>query len=211
VKKFIVFFALCISYESNAQFHIFLGNESYGLIMSDSTSNPTSFLGTGFAIDSNIVVTCYHVYHDSPNKPEYFHNMMDRAIPITLVDSFPDQDIAVFKTEYTITKRPMKIRRCENLKIGDSVLYLAFNLRVGANQPALATITNIDSILKNGHLIKRISFNGDVIGGYSGGPVFARNGNVIALVTIGVIRRSDGKTISAVGYSVEPLLKKKNF
>lgn len=194
---------------SEAQFHISFGQECYGVFMSDTVPRTDYFLGTGFAIDSDVVITCYHVFRDSPNRPKYFDNTMGRRFPITLIDSFPAQDIAVFKTSYRVTGRPFKIDGFRNLNIGDSIFYMGYDLIKKEHYGSIAIVTNRDSIVNKGFLIKRISFNGTAIGGYSGGPVFAKDGKVIALVTIAVVRRNDGQTISTVGYSVEPLLKQR--
>jgi S1-C subfamily serine protease len=182
-----------------------INQETYGLITNNKIQHNEYFLGSGFVVkDSFTVITAYHVFKESIGKPKYYCNNIGRVIHINLVDSFPENDIAIYRADTVITYRPIHVGRFDDLRIGDPIIYLAYDLRVESFKGDARKITKLDSIVVNGKTVKRIFFNGDAIGGYSGGPVYNFKGEVIGLMIISIIR--GGVPIETIAYSLDPLL-----
>ena len=204
-KWLIIMSVLLISNECKPQFKY--GAETVGLITSDTSQLVSGFLGSGFVtIDSCTVITCYHVFSESLKKPGFFASQTGRMSEIILVDSFPDNDIAIYKCRKKLTYRPLPLGKMNNLKVGDSIIYMGYDYHEKASVASLAKILNIDSLIINHSVVKRFIFSGSAINGYSGGPIFNLHGEVVGLIVQMLVSKNTGKLVSNVGYSIFPLL-----
>jgi S1-C subfamily serine protease len=183
--------------------------ECFGVIESGKTNTLKDFRGSGFVIDSNIVITCYHVYRDTPFKPKYFANLLGTIYPIRIIDSLPSQDIAIYKSKTTITRNPLRIVNSKNVNVGDSIIYIGYDAKAGEHIMSKVAITNINSIVIKNSPVLRISFSGSVIGGYSGGPVLNANDGLVEALVVQVVglkdRRTGLESTNVVCYSLDPI------
>jgi S1-C subfamily serine protease len=186
-----------------------IGNETHGVITSDDSLKLEGFLGSGFLIDTNTIITCYHVFSEPLKKPKYFVNMQGRIFPIKLYDSLPNFDIAIYKANTKITYRPLPLGNFNDTNIGDTIFYLGYDADKQSHVVSSARVSKIDSINVNGSEVKRIFFEGTAIPGYSGGPILNSNGDVIALIDQLIANRTPTgdiiRIIGNIGYSINAL------
>jgi len=188
--------------------NVVIGQETFGVITSDDSQLVEGLLGSGFVIDSNLIITCYHVFSEPAVKPKFFIDNLGTEFNIELYDSLPVFDIAIYKSDRKITYRPIKLGSYDNLNIGDSIFYLGYDVSKKSHVISLATIGKKYSILTKDSLIYCITFDGTAIPGYSGGPIFDSNGQVVAVIDQLVYIRNDDHPILLynIGYSIKPLI-----
>jgi S1-C subfamily serine protease len=179
--------------------------ETYGMFMSDSTLGEAKLLTTGFVIDSNTIVGCYHIYRDSNKKPKFIHMMAGKTIRISMYDSFPDRDLIIYKSAYTISKKPLQLKDSKNLKIGDSILYAGDDMMRKPHSFSKAVISKIDSVKIKYVYVKRIIFNCPGNSGYIGGPIFNQNGKVIGIIEF-VVKGKGDQITGNIAYTLHRLI-----
>jgi S1-C subfamily serine protease len=199
----IVISSVFVSHRTPAQ--VIQPFETYGMFMSDSALDKAQLLSTGFVIDSNTIVGCYHTYRDSNKKPKFIHMMAGKTIRISMYDSFPDRDLVIYKSAFIVSKKPLQLRGSKNLKIGDSILYAGDNMMRKPHSFSKAIISKIDSIKIKYVYVKRITFNCPGNSGYIGGPIFDQNGKVIGIIEF-VVREKGDQTTDNIAYSLDKLI-----
>jgi S1-C subfamily serine protease len=179
--------------------------ETYGVFMSDSSLDRAQMLTTGFVIDSNMIVGCYHIYRDSNKKPKFIHIMAGETIRISMYDSIPDRDLIIYKSVLAVSKKPLQVKDSKNLKIGDSILYAGDDMMRKPHSFSKAIISKIDSIKIKHVYVKRITFNCPGNSGYIGGPIFNQNGKVIGIIEF-VDKGKEDQITDNIAYTLDRLL-----
>lgn len=156
-------------------------------------------LGTGFAITQDgYILTAAHVVNDQYGIRVHSG---DRVADAEIVAVDDKSDLALLKTDLDFDPLPLA-----ETTPGETFLGLAIGYRVIANsEPSQAAESAIM------HRLTRLSFfgfEGDVIPGYSGGPVFVRPGYKVAGVIHAIavayeIRDWDDYDIEKLAYAVD--------
>ena len=94
--------------------------------------------------------------------------------------------------------------------MGDRIFYIGFNIESKKYTFDDAIVLQIDSVLVNGAIINKFFFNGKGIPGYSGGPIFNKNSEVVGILdqaTYIVKENHPPEIIGNIGYSLNPVIK----
>jgi len=163
--------------------------------LSDAWAN-SSASGTGFFItDDGYLLTCYHVV---TNATRIQVGTTQGVLPAELVQSDPDNDLALLKVNGTFTALPLA--NTNSVKLGEAVFTVGFpNPGVQGMAPKL-TRGEISSLagVQDDPLQYQISV--PVQPGNSGGAVVDEYGNVVGLV---VARLSDRAALTTSGMTAQ--------
>lgn len=153
---------------------------SVGRILSQPNGNR---IGTGFvAGDGKYIFTCAHV---AILDTLVFDPLSSNFIyKIALQWILPEYDLAVYHRTAGEQKYSLQFGDFNSVRPGDTILIYGWKSDKNlASQ--FAEISAIGSVLNEGEIIQFLEFNADVIPGFSGGPVFNKNGEVIAIIREG--------------------------
>ena len=160
-----------------------------GAIMIRSNTLP---IASGFTLGpQKDVVTCWHVlkgardlYHDT--------NLLfisgQGVNNLKLKYALPGYDLAVFSADPPISGEPFHAGDFAKLNEGDTIIYMGYDQKQSS---AIETSTEIAyawagkkaSMTNNGVKVDNVLFVGDAVPGWSGGPVFNTNLEVVAVIT----------------------------
>ena len=139
------------------------------------------WVGSGFvAVDKKTVFTCAHVALENvmqfkPYNSEYFYN-------IDLQYFVDGKDVAVFKRrggEFPF--RVVGLGDYYRCRPGDSIIYVG--LENGVDIKAFpGVIWGVGEYENKGEIVRYLEFTAKAKLGYSGGPVFDKNYNVIGMI-----------------------------
>jgi S1-C subfamily serine protease len=159
-----------------------------GAIMIRSNTLP---IASGFALGpQKDVVTCWHVlegardlYHDT--------NLLfisgQGVNSLKLKYALPDYDLAVFSANPPISGAPFHAGDFAKLNEGDTIIYMGYDKKqsttiVTSTEIAYAWAGKKASMTNNGVKVDKVLFVGDIGPGWSGGPVFNTNLEVVAVI-----------------------------
>lgn len=166
----------------------------------EEESKPTSWTGTGFALNSNYVVTNYHVVEEAKTiSIQGVNGNFNRKYSATVVGTDKYNDLAVLKVNGVSIPSagiPYTVKTTTS-DVGENIFVLGYPL----------TSTMGDEIkLTTGVISSKTGFQGDVSlyqisapvqPGNSGGPLFDSKGNVIGIVS------AKHKGAENVGYAIK--------
>ena len=162
-------------------------------VIADASS--TSY-GSGFVIGaSKAIVTCYHVimdiegptYEPAGTQTPYLDNCYSLEIDYIL----PEYDLAVLRSTKGIKCMSLSFGDIHRIRPGDSVIYAGLDSNRQGFAVHMGTVTATGNALSDivsentsdgKTVVSFLEFEGEGIPGYSGGPVFDREGNVIAIM-----------------------------
>jgi len=144
----------------------------------NNTNDKYNFYGTGFAINSNLIVTNYHVIEGANSiKVEN----ADGEFKVEVLYTEPQNDIAILKvidTAFTnLNTLPYTFKRSTS-DLGEDVYTLGYSSDTPVLGPGVLTSAN--GVNSNDSVHYRISI--PIVPGNSGGPLFDNKGNVIGIV-----------------------------
>ena len=147
--------------------------------------------GSGFVFGpQHDVVTCWHVKAVADNTGEtnlLYLNGTNR-FRISPKYMLPNYDLAVFTASPHIECPRTRVGDFKKMRPGDFIIYLGFDSRQSdqykkATGVNISQITAVGSALNdNGVIVDFLEFPGVAIPGYSGGPVFNKEGEVVAII-----------------------------
>lgn len=160
-----------------------------GAIMIRSNTLP---IASGFILGpQKDVVTCWHVlegarvlYHDT--------NLLfisgQGVNSLKLKYALPNYDLAVFSANPPISGAPFRVGDFAKLNEGDTIIYMGYDKKQSST---IETSTEIvyawavkkASMTNDGVKVDNVLFVGDAGPGWSGGPVFNTNLEVVAVIT----------------------------
>ena len=181
-----------------------LGVNSFGMILNNDSSKPSGIIASGFAIDTNIVISCYHIFKNLKHIRKFYQVAKDGIAPVRLVDSLPEYDIAILKSPDYLTNMPMTLGDYASIKKGDRIGYVGFN-KYGEGVLCVGFISKTDSIKSNGIWVNRLIFSTRELPGFPGSPILNTKGKVIGMITKGSSLKRGSQVIGIVGYSVKQL------
>ena len=166
-------------------------------------------IASGFVLGpQKDVVTCWHVveasrilYHDT----NLLFMSGQGVNSLKLKYALPKYDLAVFSADPPISGTPFRAGEFAKLNEGDTIIYMGYDQKQSS---AIETSTEIAyawavkkaSMTNDGARIDNLLFVGEASPGWSGGPVFNTN-----LEVIGVIAARGGQNV-IVANSIAPIL-----
>lgn len=137
--------------------------------------------GTGFAIEEGLILTCYHVVAEAPDEITVL-TYDGTEYPAELIGYDAGADIAVLEfggsLELVVFADPDHIAEGEPLTaVGNPMGDLSFSMA-----PGKAVVLPEELRDKFDKSRQFIFYDGEAVSGYSGGPVFDKNGAVAGLL-----------------------------
>ncbi|MDB5110469.1 MAG: mucD 1 [Mucilaginibacter sp.] len=154
-------------------------NRSLHDIKKNAAVEKYSFTGTGFAINSNLIVTNYHVINEANSV--YVQNAEGKSFKVEVLYTEPQNDIAILKivdTAFTsLSTVPYTFKRAKS-DLGEDVYTLGYS----SDSPVLGVgyLTSENGVNSNDTVHYRISI--PMNPGNSGGPLIDNKGNIIGVV-----------------------------
>jgi S1-C subfamily serine protease len=139
----------------------------------------TNMIGTAFSAGSRShIITCAHVAASDAYLYQWANTNLFCTIKLIYV--LPRYDLAVFQSELPLPSDPLRFGDIHRIRPGDLIVY------AGRDGPALkVSATNVLAVgtaLNEGANIDFLEFAGRGVPGYSGGPVFNLQGQIIAIM-----------------------------
>ena len=154
------------------------------------------------------VVTCWHVlkgahvlYHDT----NLFFISGQGINSLKLKYALPKYDLAVFSANPPISGVPFHAGDFAKLNEGDTIIYAGYDQKQSSTietstEIAYAWAGKKASMTNDGVKVDNVLFVGDAVPGWSGGPVFNTNLEVVAVIT------GRGRQNVIVANSIAPIL-----
>jgi S1-C subfamily serine protease len=177
-----------------------------GAIMIRSNSLP---IASGFVFGpQKEVVTCWHVFEGARDLYDDTNLLFisgQGVNGLTLKYALPSYDLAVFSANPPISGTPFRAGDFAKLNEGDTIIYMGYDRRqsstfVTSTEIAYAWAGKKAAKTKNGVKVDNLLFVGDIGPGWSGGPVFNTNLEVVAVIT------GHGGQSVVVANSIAPIL-----
>jgi S1-C subfamily serine protease len=130
--------------------------------------------------------------------------MAKGIVPVRLIDSLPEYDIAILKSREYLTRMPMTLDNYAGIKKGDRIGYVGLD-KQGESTFCAGFISKIDSIKSNGVWLNRLTFSTRELPGYPGSPILNTKGKVIGMIVKASNLKQGNQLIGIVGYSVRQL------
>jgi hypothetical protein len=195
LKKFTIsllaMVALAISafaQNTGPQITVNIDPHSVGTVVNATTKQ---ILGTAFIAGKNKprLYTCWHVgaigdltadkeYRSVTGGPESAP-FVSEVKPIFAAIGY---DLEAFEVLSPMNFRALEFGDAASVRPGDTVIYLGYRAANNTLQASPATIQAVGSVLNDGVITTFLEFAGEGVPGYSGGPVFDKNGKVVALM-----------------------------
>jgi S1-C subfamily serine protease len=179
-----------------------------GLIAYDSLGRDS--VGTGFLISPKAVMTCAHV---SDGKPFIFYIPVNskRSFKIFIEKNQFGHDLSIYRSKEVICNRYLKLANRFHPTLGDSILYIGWDTKLNAFEGSLGVITAFGKLMRTQSVfVDFVEFKSDARPGYSGGPIFNRMGEVVAIISQAFYQRGikaapDAEYILTKGFSILPI------
>lgn len=149
-------------------------------------------IGTGFiVIDSSIIMSAGHVEVLNPGLKFFQLLNTSRRYRLQKISIDTLKDLVLYKVLSGFIGKPISVDTSIFLNYNDSVFYTGYDKRL--DSPNGEKLLSDFAIVKNSYKARQFSNNNyktdcleitaDLIPGYSGGPVFTKNGNLIGLIS----------------------------
>lgn len=139
----------------------------------------TAATGTGFAVSSNVLLTCAHVIEGMSSIEISSFNGRYRAEPV-MVDT--SNDIALLRVDGAPLK-PVQFAATGGCSLGDSVTAIGFPMSGFAGGGAHVTQGGISALFGLRNDSSLLQFTAAIQPGSSGSPLFDSRGSVVGMVT----------------------------
>lgn len=137
-------------------------------------------IGSAFLVGTQKhIVTCAHVATEGDFQ---FKGVSLSSIDLKTAYYLPKYDLSVFTLSKPVDGNPLKFGDIKKIRPGDTVVYIGWDKNVSQMLANKAIVSAIGSAVNGAVVIDFLEFEGKGIPGYSGGPVFDINGNVIAMM-----------------------------
>lgn len=197
-------FAVMLTLTSCVEVH---GQSYLGSVHLSTDTGRGERVGTAFVAGANHnVFTAAHVA--SPADTLWYTPVDSQYIfRIHREFSLPGYDLAVFSR--TGGQQPSRINFGDfnRLRPGDTVRYSGWK---SGEAPKVhqSAVLSIGSTISDGVIVDYVEFVGEILGGYSGGPVLNLDGHVVAMIHgyVRVLHPKTGKELRVIrAFSIEPL------
>ena len=138
-------------------------------------------IGSAFVAGTKgYLITCAHV---ARGKGFVYRGVgTPKDINIKSVFSLPKFDLSVFSFDKSIKIKPLGFGDFRRLRPSDTVIYIGWDTALSKMRIHKAAVFSIGSSNNNGTIVDFLEFYGAGLPGYSGGPVFNREGKVVAIM-----------------------------
>lgn len=174
------------------------------MILNNDSTALYGVIASGFAIDSNIIVSSYHLFKNLKQIRKFYRIPGNLAIPVRLIDSLPEYDIAILKSLVGFTSMPTVLGDFMTAKKGDRISYVGYDKK-GASIYCIGFISKIDSVKLKGVWLNRMTFSAEDLPCHPGAPILNTKGKVIGMVVKSSNVKRGSEWIGMVGYSVKQL------
>lgn len=188
------------------KFSFTVDDRCLGLIIDASTNSP---IGSGFILEeNNTLITARHVAIDlKTNQPRKIMYQLPgvagrpyiEPLPLTPIKDLDDADIAIMHIDGTSPCKQSFKRSSVNVQAGYWVIYAGFDPPTGSLKISSHSVHNINI---EGNK-KFIEIEGDAVPGYSGGPIFDQEGDILGVVLKGRLTSASTSIFEAI--SVEEI------
>ena len=179
------------------------------------SSVKTKKIGSAFVIGKNLIVTASHVL-DGMRRPVFRPgNIVSKNYELEVIYRFPDTDITVLRTKTDLPIDPLKLGSFNDINLDSPVILIGFDIPKKrfnwiTTTPIYKGVGEIDKSKNQQDFIALVA---NALPGYSGGPAFNKNGEVIGLIKSAYIHEdiyTAGRNKVTMAISIEPLKKHMN-
>ena len=168
----------------------FLNGKTPNVVAASTSSRPTTWTGTGFALRNGYIVTNCHVIDGASSiKVSGVNGKMEPALSASIIAKDVKNDLAIIKINDSrfsgFGTIPYAIRN-SSASVGENIWVLGYPLTQYLGNEIKVTDGIISS--KSGYQgdITTYQISAPVQPGNSGGPLFDKNGNILGVVNSGV-------------------------
>ena len=160
-----------------------------GIILEDGKPVASGFV----AGSKRLVITCAHVVQEG-RQYTYAGVGMKRAVALILEQTLDTHDLAWFSTSSDLVKTPLVLGDFHKVRPRDVIFYRGW--RQGGSQYVLdqTRVRATGQLAHRGATVHYLEFLGVAKPGFSGGPVFNKDLEVVALVTLAFAHKPHGVT-----------------
>jgi S1-C subfamily serine protease len=187
-----LFIKSCFAVTLFTSFHLICSAQSFSIkpesVGTIADSKTGESVGTGFIVGSaRTIVTCAHVISDREYSYEPVRNQpptprIKKSFPVKLLYALPRYDLAVLQASEDVTEKPLELGDFRRLRPGDRVIYIGWVAGTNNLKVDVATVSATGAVLNDNAIVEFLEFEGVGKPGYSGGPVFDINGNIVAIM-----------------------------
>lgn len=138
-----------------------------------NNTNNSQSIGTGFFIDSQYILTCYHVIENATKIYITIPSLGKEKHEIVLISCFPELDIALLKTVKYKSDSFLELCDSDKVKPTDCVYAIGYPLGIDTVKYTNGIISGIEDYL--------FQIDAPINSGNSGGPLINTNKKVIAI------------------------------
>lgn len=141
----------------------------------------TNLIGSAFVVaPQKHIVTCAHVAADNP----VFYHWVNTNIFVRIRSLYvlPRYDLAVFECETNLPSKGFSFGDIHRIRPGDIIAYAGIEVQGGTMVVSAASVLGVGTAANDGVNIDFLEFVGIGKPGFSGGPVFNLNGEIVAVM-----------------------------
>lgn len=182
-----------------------------GLISYDSLGRDS--VGTGFLTSPHTIMTCAHVA-DGRREIFYIPTNCHRSYRLQLKKNQYGHDLALYRSKEVICNRYLKLAASFKPDLGDSIIYMGWDTGQSAFLVSWGVISAYGKAVRTKNIyVDFLEFKSVARPGYSGGPIFNRKGEVVAIISQAFYQRGikapvDSEYILCKGFSIRPIFSK---
>lgn len=182
-----------------------INEDAVGIIYSGQTA-----VATGFVIRApDTLLTCAHVFKENPTASIF--KTANKMVKFSIIKIFPEYDLAILKAEEKIVDTSLLAAKKIDLQKGRIITQIGLDTSrsQGLHKVVTAYGTRLEGqeiIDYKGSKVSVITFYSEARPGYSGGPIFNMNGEIIAFTAryASKVPAEDGRFL-VQGFSIVPV------
>ncbi|HET6999990.1 MAG TPA: serine protease, partial [Puia sp.] len=146
----------------------------------------------------------YHEFKNLKQTRKFYRIPGNQTVPLRLIDSLPEYDIAILKSRFYLTNMPMVLGDITSVRKGNRISYVGYDKK-GASIYCIGYVSKIDSIKFKGVLLNRITFAAKDLTCHPGSPIINTKGKLIGMVVKASTIKRGNQWTGIIGYSVRQL------
>ena len=148
--------------------------------------------GSGFNLSpEGLIITCAHVVDEAKSVRVTFRSGASFPVTVKAIDS--QKDVAILSLDVPRDDLPaVALGDSLDVRVGDEIVILGYPL--GDFLVTAGTIERLSPPAQGDYLAPTLHISAAVMQGNSGGPVLARDGKVVGIITGSYTRQTDSQT-----------------